>query len=685
MVQWGINLNPEHPVGQPADPNALRGVKWVRMVFKVGAAGRTLDQALGHYDGIVNTYNGIGAKVLFVLNQETVWGNAPWDNGDWGTYALNFAAECGRIAAHYKGRGVAYEIWNEGDLRGESSAFVSAPDYAKVLTAASAAIKAQDAAAPVIVGGLAGGNEPGYLGEVQAILGRLPVDGIGFHPYAHYPPNFLAKPDWGGWFGELAPKLAGMVTRFPGIPIWITEIGVSEHIPYPPEQYPMVMQYMEGIQSLVMARFAGSIPIVIWFAWSDGMRNAGIVDGNNQPKDRIYAKFFALVAAANAAGDAPPPADPKLTQPMRVITRNTLRIRREPRRIQGTLLLDQFYSFGQTVMVDPDSRTLADEFVWYRHALGWSAVARIDGTEYLMLPVDASGNVIEPPPPPAPPVDVPPVVVVAPPVDVPPVVVVAPPNTERPAKPTMLKFRVTALTVNIRTAPRTGNDTLSGKRLVRGDIVEVDQASRTEANGFIWWQHKLGWSSSRAMDGSLILMEQVDTRMERSARLLEVPWASQVDVFSPGAFDCGQSCVLMLLKYYNHAAPGLVVKNLTDVVDGRTTMSQLIALAAGFGLTLTSLPIAPTLNALQTGLSKQIDAGKPVILLVNYRQLGFDNIVASKSDPGLHWLIVVGAEGDTFYVHDPLWMPIDRQGRGGAFVPIRIDSLVRAYRSVALG
>ncbi len=677
MVQWGINLNPEHPVGQPNDVNALRGLKWVRIVFKVGSAARTLDQACAHYDGIVAKFNGVGAKVLFVVNQETFWGNAPWDNGDWATYATNFAAECGNIAAHFQGKGVAYEIWNEGDLRGESSAFVGAPDYAKVLQAVSAAIKAQDSAAPVIVGGLAGGNEPAYLGQVQQILGRLPVDGIGFHPYAHYPPNFTSKPEWGGWFGELAPKFIAMTTRFAGIPIWITEIGVSEAIPFPPEQYPMVMKHMEGIQALIAGRFAASIPVVIWFAWSDGMRNAGIVDGANQPKDRLYAKFFEIVNAANAAVDAPPTADSTLTRPMRVVTRNTLRIRREPRRIQGTLLLDQFYSFGQTILVDPNSRTLADDYVWYRHALGWSATEKADGTEFFMLPLDANGSVIE-------------TTIVTPPVDAPPIGGVtlpdAPPIETPPTRPTTkIKFRVTALTVNIRTQPRTGNDTLSGKRFVRGDIVEVDTASRTEANSFIWWQHKLGWSSSRAIDGSLVLMEQVNTRMENNARLLEVPWVSQVDVFSPGAFDCGQASVLMLLKYYNFATPGLIVKNLTDIRAGRTSLSQLIELAAGFGLTISSLPIAPTLTAMQAALTKQIDAGKPVILLVNYRSLGFNNIVASHSDPGLHWLVAVGAEGDTFYLHDPLWMPIDRQGRGGGFLPIRIDSLVRSYRSVAIG
>jgi hypothetical protein len=668
MVQWGINLNPEHPAGQPSDPAALDGLKWVRVVFKIGAARRTLDQALSHYDALVARYNARGIKVLFVLNQETFWGNAPWDSGDWLRYAVDFAAEAGMIAQFFAGRGVGWEIWNEGDLRGESSVFVTPSDYAKVLRAVAPAVKARDASAPVIVGGLAGGDEAGYLAQVRDALGApLPVDGIGFHPYAHYPPNFATKPEWGGWFGELAPKLAALTSRFPGVPVWITEIGVSEHIPFPPEQYPMVIRHIEGIQALVSGRFAISIPVVIWFAWSDGMRNAGIVDNNNQPKQPLYDRFFQIAREANLEVVAPP--DPALSVPMRVVTRANLRVRTSPRRLQTNLLLDRTVNFGETILVDPASRTAADGYIWWRHALGWSASETENGSEFYLRPVDAQGNLIEPPPAP---VTAP---VEAPPVDAP----------VQPAAPQRIKFRVVGISVNVRTEPRTGDETLTDKKLVRGDVIETDPASRTESSGFIWWQHDLGWSASRAIDGSLLFMEQVDSRLDKKARTLEVPWVSQVDANAPGAFDCGQACVLMLLKYYGKAAPELAVKNLTDIIDGRTTAAQLIRLAHDFGLTIDTLDIRPTIASLQTNLSRQLDLGKPALVLVNYRDLGFDNVIANKTDPGLHWLVVVGVDRDTFYVHDPLWLPVDRGQKGGAQVPIRVDALARAYRGVSLG
>ncbi|MBE0690450.1 MAG: cellulase family glycosylhydrolase, partial [Anaerolineae bacterium] len=204
MVQWGININPRHPVGQPNDATALAGVKWVRAVFIVDAAQVSLASAFQTYDDVVARYNNIGAKVLFVLNQETFWGHGPWDHGDYDRYAREFAERCGQIAAHYKGKGVAWEIWNEGDLVGGASVFVEAKDFAKVLKAVSKAIKDADSKAPVIFGGLAGSDSINYLKAVRKELGnKLPVDAVAIHPYGQWTPNFSGKPPWGGWFGLL--------------------------------------------------------------------------------------------------------------------------------------------------------------------------------------------------------------------------------------------------------------------------------------------------------------------------------------------------------------------------------------------------------------------------------------------------------------------------------------------------
>jgi uncharacterized protein YvpB len=423
----------------------------------------------------------------------------------------------------------------------------------------------------------------------------------------------------------------------------------------------MVMKYMEGIQALTSGRFKRSVPVVIWFAWSDVMRQAGIVMRNSQPKPQIYDTFFAVVKAAHDAENAG--RDSRFSKPFKVVFRNNVRVRKEPRIHPSTIDAQNYYVFGETVFVDPASWTTADDYVWWQHELGWSASQRLDGTEFLMLPVDAQGNVLQedhtkPPKPETPP----------------------PP----PPKPEPIKFRVVVNGIRVRSAPRTGDDTLTSKKLAVGDIITVDPATRTEANDYIWWKHDLGWSASQSIDGNQVLMELIREDKNKDSTILEVPWLSQVDPnTAPAGFDCGQSCVLMLLRYYGKGE-GLIVKNITDFDAGRTTAKDLVQIAHHFGLTLTINALGKTVSSLQNGLNKLLAKGKPVIILVNYLDLGFDNMVAKK-DPGLHWLVVIGSEGgDTFYVNDPLWVSWDRQNRGGSMLPVRVETLARAYRGSAL-
>ncbi len=300
MVHYGINLNPRHPVGQPANMLDLLAVRWARIVFKAAAASQSVEDAFKFYDVQINRYNQANMRTLMIVNQETFWGNGPWDNGDWDLYAREFGTVCGQIAAHYRGKGVAYEIWNEGDIKGPSSVYVPPDQFAKVLDAAASAIKAADPDALITFGGLASSavQAAAYVKQTRSALnGRLPVDSISIHPYGQWTPNFDGKPAWGGWFGRLDEYLQTLVNAVPNIPFWITEIGISEEINFPPEQYPMVVKYMDGIYDLVTKRFAANIDLVVWFAWSDAMRQAGIVDGNNRPKTVIYKKFFDIARA----------------------------------------------------------------------------------------------------------------------------------------------------------------------------------------------------------------------------------------------------------------------------------------------------------------------------------------------------------------------------------------------------
>jgi len=225
-----------------------------------------------------------------------VWGNAPWSgNDDWRTYANELADVSRQIAARYKkyGNQVAYEIWNEGDLADNpASVYVPPAQFALVLQQTAAAVRAESPDSPLIFGGLASGPGKGipYLKACKAALGGdWPVDAIGIHPYGRW--GTKAPFDWGQLFGTLGQALAEYERELPEIPLWITEIGVAADNEIGPQYYADISMYLQDIYTTVAARYTNQVTAVIWFAWSDLMRNAGVVDSNGRRKSSVYAAF----------------------------------------------------------------------------------------------------------------------------------------------------------------------------------------------------------------------------------------------------------------------------------------------------------------------------------------------------------------------------------------------------------
>ncbi|MBC7814108.1 MAG: SH3 domain-containing protein, partial [Burkholderiales bacterium] len=331
-IQYGINLNghPHAAFGRPANARELNGLAWVRMVFLLHAAvvsdhdhtnifgydlnrpleyADALQRAYAHYDALIRSYAEHGIRTLLILNQETFAGNAPWhpgSDGNWQRFAQDFGAICGKIAAHYRDFTVDYEIWNEGDMPGaHSSVFIDASNFAPVLSAAAASIYNSSPDAKVIFGGLVNGAVPAaqYVNKVrQQLGGQLPVDGVGVHPYGQRLSNQPNIP--GNWPGRLDQDTLKVFDNALPEKLWITEIGISEPGVITSAHYAEIASYMRGAFNLIETKYVDSIPVVIWFGWSDVMREAGITDAQGRPKAHIYDTFFEL-ARNGARADAP--------------------------------------------------------------------------------------------------------------------------------------------------------------------------------------------------------------------------------------------------------------------------------------------------------------------------------------------------------------------------------------------
>ena len=85
-----------------------------------------------------------------------------------------------------------------------------------------------------------------------------------------------------------------------------------------------------------------------------------------------------------------------------------------------------------------------------------------------------------------------------------------PDNIEVP-NPTTREFLVSTYALNVRTQPSTDPRTLlPNEQLHQGEQVEVFDTSRTETEGFVWWEHQAGWSAERTRSNSEVYMVDVD-------------------------------------------------------------------------------------------------------------------------------------------------------------------------------
>jgi hypothetical protein len=156
-----------------------------------------------------------------------------------------------------------------------------------------------------------------------------------------------------------------------------------------------------------------------------------------------------------------------------------VRVRSKPS-LQGASL--KYLDAGLTLKVDPGSRTEADGYVWWQHDEGWSAERSANGSEVFLLASDED----EPAQPSAP----------------------SPPKTKEKPKPTPTTakkaFQIGSVPLRVRSKPSLQGASL--KYLDAGLKLKVDPGSRTEADGYVWWQHDEGWSAERSADGKEIYL-----------------------------------------------------------------------------------------------------------------------------------------------------------------------------------
>lgn len=134
-------------------------------------------------------------------------------------------------------------------------------------------------------------------------------------------------------------------------------------------------------------------------------------------------------------------------------------------------------------------------------------------------------------------------------------------------------------------------------------------------------------------------------------KLLPVPWVGQNvgqdDDLSSS--DCGPACCAMVLRYLGQNVTVNQASKAANKLKGYkgTAYWDLTRILLNWKVAAGRV-VPVTIDTLR----REIDAGKPVILLVHYGSL------PTRSDlnfTGGHWIVVVGRGPGGLYYHDPYW------------------------------
>lgn len=295
-LQYGFAAELIGTAAQPSiDKTKAAGFGWIKQQIRWDGLQPTPSTAIGWgpIDGAVNAANAAGLKVLFSVVAAPSW--AVSGGSHFPAHPADAATFFGGMAAHFKGRVAAYEVWNEENFAVEvGPGNINAGNYVEVLKAVYPAIKAADPGAIVVTGAPTptGVNDPNiamrdltYLQQMYAYQGGVVkqyFDALGAHnePYGNQPEETVAshsKPDYSGdssfFFRQVEDYRNLMVQNGDGSKgIWQTEIGYDSN-PLSPASYSYAQGITEQQQADWLARlFAYSKANYPWmgtmFVWN---------------------------------------------------------------------------------------------------------------------------------------------------------------------------------------------------------------------------------------------------------------------------------------------------------------------------------------------------------------------------------------------------------------------------------
>jgi hypothetical protein len=262
------------------------GFTFVRMDLLWADVERSGRYNFGGYDALLAALDARGMGALWILDygHPDHGGQTPHTAQDVAAFS-RFAAAA---AAHFRGRKVQYEIWNEPNLPQFWKPAPNAAEYSALLHATVAAMRAADPAAVISSGGVSRFDGK-FLSEMIDLELTRQLNAIAIHPYRSNAPESVAE-EW-ALVSDWARRAFGARPE-----IWNTEWGYSSVDPSDDSSNGhsadgRQRQAVLAVRELLTV-WALGMPLAVWYDLRDDSpdgrdpeKNYGLLDtkGNDKP------------------------------------------------------------------------------------------------------------------------------------------------------------------------------------------------------------------------------------------------------------------------------------------------------------------------------------------------------------------------------------------------------------------
>lgn len=281
----GVNIHFTAGHGKDLDLIAAAGFRVVRMDFFWAAIEREKSQYdWSDYDALTADLERRGLRPYYILDYSNPLYEKAGASPQHPDSVAAFARWAGAAAAHFRGRGVIWEIWNEPN----GGFWKPKPDATQYTALALATVKAIRAADPeaCIVAPACAGFDWNFL-EAVCQSGLLTyLDAVSVHPYRGGPPETAAQD-----FARLRALIARHAPPGKTIPILSGEWGYSSHT-----GGVSLETQAEYLARQQLSNLLNGIPISIWYDWkndgndpAENEHNFGTVYPDLRPKPACFA------------------------------------------------------------------------------------------------------------------------------------------------------------------------------------------------------------------------------------------------------------------------------------------------------------------------------------------------------------------------------------------------------------